>query len=153
MEALNDETCGCHEIYCGWNRRFPVWTRTFYAQCLAFACDRLEFSLSWRFNTGSLASRPIDNLSTYYHQSTFVHGLPLSEPGIPLEMFPQVFLHTVDQILFKIFQTRNAMPIPDHILVFTKGAQNVQFLNTAVRWLQPACRYRSNIWRNCTVCQ
>ena len=110
----------------------------FTPKCLAFACDRLEFSESWQFNTSGLAARPVENLSTYYHQATFVHGLPLSGPGIPLDLFPQVFLHTVDQILFELFQIRHSLPIPDSLLIFTKGAQKVDFLKQAVTTMAPA---------------
>ncbi|KAL9978461.1 hypothetical protein ACROYT_G015981 [Oculina patagonica] len=62
----------------------------FTPKCLALACDRLEFSESWTFNTGGLAARSVEHLSTYYHQTTFVHGFPLSGPGIPLDLFPQL---------------------------------------------------------------
>lgn len=110
----------------------------FTPKCLALACDRLEFSESWTFNTGGLAARSMDHLSTYYHQTTFVHGFPLSGPGIPLDLFPQVFLHTIDHILFELFQTRQSMPIPDSLLIFTKGAQKVDFLNQAVSTMAPA---------------
>ncbi|KAL9978464.1 hypothetical protein ACROYT_G015984 [Oculina patagonica] len=84
-------------------------------------------------------ARPVDNLSTYYHQAMFVHGLPLSGPVIPLDLFPQVFLQTtMDQILFELFQTRQSMPIPDSLLIVTKGAQNIDFLKQAVTTMAPA---------------
>ncbi len=51
----------------------------------------------------------------------FQHGPELFTPKC-LDLFPQVFLHTIDQLLFKLFQTRQSLPIPDGMLGFTKGS-------------------------------
>ena len=112
---------------------FQHGSEPFTPKSLAVACDCLKFSRQRIFNTSTLAARPIDNLSTYYHQATFVHGFPLTSPGVPQDLFPQVLLHTLDELLFEIFQTTVSMPIPDHFLVFTKGVQKVEFLKSVVR--------------------
>ena len=61
-----------------------------------------------------------------------MHGFPLTSPGVPQYLFPQVLLHTLDELLFEVFQTTASMPIPDHFLVFTKGAQKLDFLKSVV---------------------
>ena len=101
-------------------------------KCLGIACDRLEFSKQWVFNTGTLASRSINHLSTYHHQATFIHGFSLTSPGIPQDMFGRVFLHTMGELFFEVFQAKSNLPIPDHVLVFTKGLQKLEFLRQAV---------------------
>ena len=105
----------------------------FTPKCLAVSCDRLEFSQQWVFNTSALASRSFVHLSTYHHQATFVHGFPLTSPGVPQDLLPKVLLHTLDQLLFELFQSNSGMPIPDHFLLFTKGAQKLEFLRNVVR--------------------
>ena len=55
----------------------------FTPKCRAVACDALQLASHWLFQTEFLASRPKEYLSTYHYQSTFVHGLLLTGPGLP----------------------------------------------------------------------
>ncbi|KAJ7312663.1 hypothetical protein OS493_039552, partial [Desmophyllum pertusum] len=99
---------------------FKHGQETFTPKCLAIVCDRLEFAYDWIFNTGSLASRSIDHLSTYHYQSTFIHGMSLTSPGLPLDLFSHVFRHTMDHLLLEVFQAPVAVASPDQLLIFTK---------------------------------
>jgi len=111
---------------------FQHGAQPFTPKCLAVTCDRLELSKQWVFNTGAFASRSIDHLFTFYHQATLVHGFFLTSPGVPQGLFGKVLLHTMEELLYDIFQTKSRLPIPDHVLVFTKGIQKLQFLCNAM---------------------
>ena len=109
----------------------------FTPKCLAMACDRLEFSMEWQFNTGALASRSPAHISTYYSQSQYIHGLPLTSPGLPQALFPQVFSHTLAQVLFEALQVPAALSTPDHMLLFTKGQVKLDLFRRAVQDISP----------------
>ena len=101
-------------------------------KCLAVACDALQLASQWIFQTGFLASRPREHLSTYYHQSTFVHGLPLTGPGLPQGFFPHVLRNTLDELIIDYYRSSPVAPAPDHFLLFTKGATKVELFEEAL---------------------
>ena len=73
----------------------------FLPMSLALACDCVEGSYSWTFDTSTLVSRPAANLATYRYQTELVHGLSLTYPGLPLELFPNVMNHVLYEILLE----------------------------------------------------
>ena len=101
-------------------------------KCLAVACDALQLASQWFFQTAFLASRPREYLSTYYHQSTLVHGLPLMGPGLPQGLFPNVLRNTLDKLIIDYYQSSPVAPAPDHFLLFTKGANKLKLFEDAL---------------------
>ena len=84
------------------------------------------------FQTGFLASRLREYLSTYYHQSTFVHGLPLTGPGLPQGFFPNVLRKALDELIIDYYRSSPVAPAPDHFLLFTKGANKLELFEDAL---------------------
>ena len=101
-------------------------------RCLAVACDALQLASQWFFQTGFLASRPREYLSTYYHQSTFVHGLPLTGPGLSQGFFPNVLRNALDELIIDYYRLSRVAPAPDHFLLFTKGANKLELFEDAL---------------------
>ena len=90
-------------------------------KCLAVACDALQLASQWVFQTGFLASRPRDHLTTYYHQSTFVHGLPLTGPGLPQGFFPHVLRNALDELIIDSYRSSPVAPAPGPFPTFHQG--------------------------------
>ena len=101
-------------------------------KCLAVAGDALQLASQWFFQTGFLASRLREYLSTYYHQSTFVHGLPLTGPGLPQGFFPNVLRKALDELIIDYYRSSPVAPAPDHFLLFTKGANKLELFEDAL---------------------
>ena len=80
---------------------------------------------------GFLASRPREYLSTYYHQSTFVHGLPLTGPGLPKGFFPNVLRNALDTLIIDYYRSSPVATAPDHFLLFIKGANKLELFEDA----------------------
>ena len=101
-------------------------------KCLAVACDALQLASQWFFQTGFLASRPREYLSTYYHQSTFGHGLPLTGPGLPQGFSPNVLRNALDELIIDYYRSSPVAPAPDHFLLFTKEANKLELFKDAL---------------------
>ena len=101
-------------------------------KCLAVACNALQPASQWFFQTGFLASRPREYLSTYYHQSTFGHGLPLTGPGLPKGFSPNVLRNALDELIIDYYRSSPVAPAPDHFLLFTKEANKLELFEDAL---------------------
>lgn len=130
---------------------FQHGAEPFTPKCLAVTCDRLELSKQWVFNTGAFASRSIDHLFTFYHQATLVHGFFLTSPGVPQGLFGKVLLHTMEELLYDIFQTKSRLPIPDHVLVFLREFKSYNFFATRWTTLRRPRECSFVTWRTQTV--
>ena len=101
-------------------------------KCLAVACNTLQLASQWFFQTRFLASRPREYLSTYYHQSTFGHGLPLTGPGLPQGFSPNVLRNALDELIIDYYRSSPVAPAPDHFLLFTKEANKLELFEDAL---------------------
>lgn len=101
-------------------------------KCLAIACDRVEGSYSWLFDTSHLLTRPAANIHTYRYQTDMIHGIPLSSPGLPCDLFPSVLSHTIYDVLLECMVTASRTERPERILLFVKGVNKLPLLLDAL---------------------
>ena len=104
----------------------------FTPKCLAVACEAPQLASQRLLQTGFLASRTREYLSTYHYQSTFVHGLPLKGPGLPQGFFSDVLRNALDELIIDCHRSSPVAPAPDHFVLFTKGANKLELLEDAV---------------------
>ena len=110
----------------------------FLPKSLALACDRVEGSYSWSFDTSTLVSRPAANLSTYRYQTELVHGLSLTSKALPQDPFPNVLTHVLYGILLECMAANSpSTKRPTNIVLFVKGLNKLPVLLDAV--LQCLC--------------
>ncbi|KAJ7392155.1 hypothetical protein OS493_013527 [Desmophyllum pertusum] len=104
----------------------------FTPKCLALACDRIEGSYSWLFDTSHLLGRPSTHLTMYRYQMEEIHGLTLMSPGIPVALFPSVLAHTIFDILLECLAMGVRAERPQSIILFLKGRNKILVLQEAL---------------------
>lgn len=106
----------------------------FVPKVLAVACDRVEGSYSWTFDTTHLLHRSPASQYTYAFQTSNIHGQHLHATGIPQALFSSVFAHYMRDIIFELMQEPRKTTLKE-VLVFSNGIDKVKFLRENLKWL------------------